>query len=84
MPYEHPASDSLRECAMSLTSTVSGCSTKKKHSNSPSKRKELYFPITSEFQLKSAVLILHFATNLHFTYELQSALHPQSACAALY
>ena len=83
MPYEHPASDSLRECAMSLTSTVSGSSTKK-HSNSPSKRKELYFPITFEFQPKSAVLILHFATNLHFTYELQSALHPQSACAALH
>ena len=56
----------------------------KKHSNSPSKRKELYFPITSEFQPKSAVLILHFATNLHFTYELQSGLHPQSACAALH
>ena len=73
MPREHPASDFVRECAMSLTSTVSslafssGSSTKKKHSISPFKQKELYFLITFEFQPKSAVLILHFATSLHFT-----------------
>ena len=85
MPKEHPASDSVRECAVSLTSTVSslafssGSSTKKKHSTSPFKQKELDFLIKFEFQPKSAVLILHFGTNLHFTYGLQSVLHPQSA-----
>ena len=37
---------------------------------SPSKQRELYFLITLEFQPKSAVLILHFATSLHFTLSL--------------
>ena len=39
---------------------------------SPSKQRQLhvYFLITLEFQLKSAVLILHFATSLHFTLSL--------------
>ena len=47
MPKEHPASDSVRECVMSLTSTMSslaflsGCSTKKKDSMSPFQQKEL-------------------------------------------
>ena len=43
---------------------------------SPSKQRELYFliKITLEFQPKSAVLILHFATSLHFTL----SLHVQS------
>ena len=43
---------------------------------SPSKQRELYFliKITLEFQPKSAVLILNFATSLHFTL----SLHVQS------
>ena len=81
MPKENPASDSLRECAMYLASTVSSLSLSEKtvaQKNillvSPSKQRQLhiYFLITLEFQLKSAVLILHFATtgSLHFTLSL--------------
>ena len=79
MPKENPASDSLRECAMYLASTVSSFSLSERtvaQKNilliSPSKQRQLhiYFLITLEFQLKSAVLILHFATSLHFTLSL--------------
>ena len=79
MPKENPASDSLRECAMYLASTVSSLSLSEKtvaQKNilliSPSKQRQLhiYFLITLEFQLKSAVLILHVATSLHFTLSL--------------
>ena len=77
MPKENPASDSLRECAMYLASTVSSLSLSEKtvaQKNilliSPSKQRQLHFLITLEFQLKSAVLILHFATSLHFTLSL--------------
>ena len=40
---------------------------------SPSKQRELYFLITSEFQPKSAVLILYFVPCLHFTFSQQFA-----------
>ena len=78
MPKENPASDSLRECAMYLASTVSSLSLSEKtvaQKNilliSPSKQRQLNnFLITLEFQLKSAVFILHFATSLHFTLSL--------------
>ena len=78
MPNENPASDSLRECAMYLASTVSSFSLSERtvaQKNilliSPSKQRQLNnFLITLEFQLKCAVYILHFATSLHFTLSL--------------